>query len=245
MNSELKQNRGRAPRSISGHPCTRGGWPDRYPPARARIACRPPPGCGRGQKKIASGGVAVLVRCAGWKRPGRWRGCWMIRGWCFTRLERRRWNIVPADATIPERQKSSTDDSPTKKAAPARGKPKAGTAEVANAQTLKRNLIQTVRCTACQASPPLSAQCYTAVTPPRFCRSKCDGRHNALPRCNATRRAMFGPSRCRRRGGRNTKQRTTFVFQVFFADVRRFSAAPVVQENSCRTVNLFTRSLPK
>jgi hypothetical protein len=59
----------------------------------------------------------------------------MIRGWCFTRLERRRWNIVPADATIPERQKSSTDDSPTKKAAPARGKPKAGTAEVANAQT--------------------------------------------------------------------------------------------------------------
>jgi hypothetical protein len=31
----------------------------------------------------------------------------------------------------------------------------------------------------------------------------------------------------------------------FFANVRRFSAAQVVQENSCRTVNLFTRSLPK
>ena len=87
--------------------------------------------------------------------------------------------------------------------------------EPPKSRTLKRNLLQTVRCTACQARSPLSAQCYTAVTPPRFRRGKCDGRHNALPRCNATRRAMFGPSRCRRRGGRNTKQRTTFVFQVF------------------------------
>ena len=179
---------------------------------------------------------------AGNAMAGRATTRWICR-WRFTRLQRPRRKVVSADATIPEPEKISTADSQTKKRLRlgASRKP-----EPPKSRTLKRNLIQTVRCTACQATSPVSGQCYTAVTPPPFRRSKCDGRHNALPRCNASARAMFGRSQRRWwRGDRNTRQWTTLVLQAFFANARRFSAAEVVQEQSCRTVDLFTRSLPK
>jgi hypothetical protein len=175
----LKQNRGRAPRNRSAVSRAPGAGPrPSAPPADRRIARRPQ-GCPpwrSGAKKRSE-----VPRC-GVSAPPNGIGARAIR------LARAKsWHSIRRMETIPR----------AKKTAPARGKPKAGTAEVDNARTQldtndTQSLTRRVRQHAgVSGNAPLSGQCYTVVTPPPFRRSKCDAHHTALLRCNAVPRLIL------------------------------------------------------
>jgi hypothetical protein len=114
--------------------------------------------------------------------------------------------------------------------------------------TLKRNLKQTIRSKRRGVSGHLrlAGQCYTGVTPPLFCRTDCDGHHNALLRRNVLNRLMFrvvvmnDPQ-----GSEREAVDGAGVSGLDSQSFPRFLFGDAVRKERRQTVNLFIASLLK